>query len=128
LLGFLSSLGCGSSSSTAANDMAVSGPCGSATNPILVGQPTDTFGPTNCVVAAGSTVHWTWAAAGHSVTESPGGPITPAFDSTVLNSGTFTVTIPSTLAHGTVVPYFCTMHGVVTGGVCSGMCGTLTVQ
>jgi plastocyanin len=107
-------------------DMAVTGPCGSVTNPItLAGMA---FGPKDCKVSAGSVVHWTWISGGpHSVTSDPGSKGT--FDSTLMTTGTYQFTVPATLAAGSVINYHCQAHGSAVAGMpCVGMCATLTVQ
>jgi plastocyanin len=109
----------------APGDMSMTGPCGSTTNPILVG-PLHSFSPTDCKVAAGSTVHWKWNGGLHSVTSDPGAALT--FDSGTQTTGTFQFDIPAGTASGTVINYHCTVHASFpTGNTCQGMCATLRV-
>ena len=64
-------------------DMTASGPCGSATNPIMVGVNLMQFAPTDCAVAKGDTVHWTWVSDMHSVTSDGN---MPSFDSALVTT------------------------------------------
>ncbi len=106
----------------------VGGACGTSGNPITLGA-SHMFGPADCPVTAGETVNWLWTSDTHSVTSDPGAAA--SFDSGLIPTGTdghFSFTIPAGTASGTVIHYHCNNHAIVTNGVCSGMCATLTVQ
>lgn len=77
------------------------------------------FAPANVVVAAGTTVRWTWVDSPHTVTSTG----TPTFTGHPASAGAgtvheFTFTTPGTYA------YYCSEHGSPT----SGMRGTVVVQ
>lgn len=77
------------------------------------------FAPANLVIAAGTTVRWTWVDAPHTVTSS-GAPTFPGHPA-VAGPPTvyeFTFATPGTYA------YFCSEHGTAN----SGMRGTVVVQ
>jgi plastocyanin len=77
------------------------------------------FTPANVVIAAGTTVRWTWADDSHTVT-STGAPSFPGHPAQASPPEvyTFTFTTPGTYA------YYCSVHGSPN----SGMRGTVVVQ
>ena len=79
------------------------------------------FNPSNVTTDPNGTVNWTFEAL-HNVTfissAPPGGNIPDRSSGTV--SRTFTTS-------GSY-PYYCTIHGGVTGTSCTGMCGSVTVR
>jgi plastocyanin len=77
------------------------------------------FAPTTVVIAAGTTVRWTWVDDVHTVTSTG----TPAFPGHPANASPPTVYEFTFAAPGTY-RYYCTVHGTPT----TGMRGTVVVQ
>ena len=78
------------------------------------------FRPRSLSVAAGTKVVWKAVSGSHTVTAYKG---RWTKNSGLPNGGktSFTFSNPGTYK------YFCRFHGSVSGGVCSGMCGKVTV-
>lgn len=77
------------------------------------------FSPASQTISVGDTVHWVWAAGGHSTTSGNGCTASGLWDSGVQNTGfTFDVTFPTA---GTF-NYFCSVHCGL------GMTGTIIVN
>lgn len=82
----------------------------------------NTFVPSSVTIDPGVTVNWTFEVL-HNVTFY-GGSAPPGGDIPDRSSGTVGRTFTTSGTYG----YVCTIHGAVSGGSCSGMCGTVAVR
>ena len=78
------------------------------------------WSPTRATINAGETVRWRSVSGTHTVT-AYGGNWTK---NTVLSAGEAT---RRTFNSTGIYKFLCTIHGNVSGGVCSGMCGRVRV-
>jgi plastocyanin len=76
--------------------------------------------PSSVTINAGQTVRWKAVGATHTVTSYGGG----WSKNTRLNAGE---TTRKTFNNTGTYKFYCTIHGSVSGGVCSGMCGSVRV-
>lgn len=96
-------------------------PCAfAATHTVNVGQGGNTFSPAAITIPAGDTITFVNTSGGfHNAVSYTG----TAFDNGV-TGGSWTYTTPPITTN---TDYRCTVHGFLSGGSCSGMCGTITV-
>ena len=101
--------------------LAVFATCGfAATHTVNVGQSGNTFSPASITIPAGDTITFVNSSGGfHNAVAYSG----TSFDNGV-TGGSWTYTTPPIT---TDTAYRCTVHGFLSGGSCSGMCGTITV-
>ena len=93
---------------------------GAATVQVQVGAGGLTFTPQNVTINVGDTVHWVWAANGHSTTSGVPGNPDGLWDSGVQNTG---FTFDRTFTTAGTFNYFCSPHGS-----CCGMIGSVIVN
>ena len=125
--------GAGGSAAGSSGESGSAGSSGAATDAgpqtftVKVGEGGFSFNPSDVTISVGDTVHWVWAASGHTVTSGTGGTPDDKFcspnDTNCATSPTSSVgaTYDHTFATAGAYPYFCRPHFSM------GMTGTITV-